>query len=82
MAQRAETKTEIDLLVSIDERLRQLLTLTALGYTAGKKQTVAIEDLARANISAKAISEITGWPGTTVAPVVSKLKGKNKKKKS
>ena len=67
MPKPAAPKTDIELLTSIDERLRQLTALTALIFTTGKKQQTAIEELARANLSAKAIGDMTGWPTTTVA---------------
>jgi hypothetical protein len=72
-------RSEIEVLLSIDERLRQLTALTALTFTAGKKQLAAIEELAKANLNAKAISDMTGWPTSTVAPAISKSKGKSPK---
>ena len=75
MARKTEPSTEVQLLASINDTLAYLLAITALNYTAGKNQQVAIKNLAAAGLPAKAISDMTGWPTTTVAPIVSRTKG-------
>ena len=70
--------TEKELLASIHDALTNLLTVAALGYTEGKNQQDAIQKFAAAGLSAKTISEMTGWPTTTVAPIISRTKVKSK----
>ena len=74
MPTKSEPPSEKELLTSIDATLKYLLAVTALNYTAGKNQQAAIQSLAAAGLPAKVISEMTGWPTTTVAPVISRAK--------
>lgn len=64
----------IELLTEINERLRQLLALTAATQVSGLSQREAVEKLGSVGLSAKSISEITGFPVTSVAPALSRAK--------
>ncbi len=78
MTKESKPPTEIELLTDIRECLKSLVALNALSYTAGKNQQAAIESFAQAGLTAKAISDMTGWPTTSVAPALSKAKAKTK----
>ena len=63
-----------ELLSQINERLGQLVALTAATHVAGLSQREAVEKLGAVGLTAKTISEITGFPLTSVATSETSLK--------
>jgi hypothetical protein len=79
MAKDNRQASESDLLAAINDKLSQLLIVTALAYVSGKERQTAIESLAAAGLTGEAISELTGWPRTSVSPVVSRFRARKGK---
>ncbi len=61
-------------LAEIARYLRVLVALEVRKATDGKTKQQSIELLASAGLDTSAISDLTGIPKTTVAPVLSRLK--------
>ncbi len=70
----------VAILEQVHEKLRWLVSLTAASHVAGLSQKEAVEKLGAFGMSAKAISEITGYPETSVAPALSRAKKADKAK--
>lgn len=68
----------VALLEQVHEKLRWLVSLTAASHVAGLSQKEAVEKLGVIGLPAKAISELTGYPVTSVAPALSRSKAKKK----
>lgn len=69
----------VKLLEQINERLGQLVALTAAARIANLSQKDSVETLGSAGLDARAISDITGYSLSSVAPVLSRSRGTNKK---
>ncbi|MGE3961366.1 MAG: hypothetical protein AB7F65_06745 [Dehalococcoidia bacterium] len=66
--------TEIQRLDEIATYLRALVSLIGSDVTQGMTQKEKIERLVDAGLESPMISQITGYPMTTVSPVVSKYR--------
>lgn len=64
----------LKVLTEINERLGQLVSLTADGAVADLSQRGAVEKLGSLGFDAKSIAAITGYPVTSVAPALSRYK--------
>ena len=73
--------TELQRLDEIATYLRVLVSLVSSDLTKGMKQKEKIERLVDAGIDSTMIADITGYPKTSVQPIVSryrKARGKDK----
>ena len=61
-------------LAEINDRLGQLVALTAANSVAGLNQKKAIEKLGALGFDANSIATMTGYPKTSVAHTLSNLK--------
>ena len=72
MAPAPQSSTEV--LQTISRQLDTLIRLAAASQIEGMNQTQTVQRLSSLEFSAKQISEISGYPITSVAPTLSRLK--------
>ena len=69
----------VRLLEQISQQLDTLIRLTAASQIEGLNQTQTIVRLGSMGLNARMISEISGYPVTSVAPTLSKLRRSSRK---
>ncbi len=71
-----------EVLERISRQLDTLVRLAAASQIDGLNQTETVERLSSLGFSAREISEISGYPITSVAPTLSRLKKSSREKES
>ena len=66
----------IELLEQMNQHLALIAKVITHGNIAGLKQRDAVERLAAFGLNAKAISSVTGYGVSSVAPILSRLKNR------
>lgn len=67
---------------SISDQLRTLVRLVAASQIQDFNQKDTVEHLGRLGLDARTISEISGYPITSVAPALSRLKASRRPRRS